>query len=262
MHKKLQTKIIPGLLEADINIIKKYTKILAPYFETKKINKIQFDICDGVYVKSLSYGKTQKEFKNLVTISNKLTDLYGVNVQLDMMTKMKAFTKDDKSETALDNFISNVSDLHIGDIIIHYDSMDKDEWDYLLESINYTNKTNKNKINIIPAFVYKNFSKDNSEGVIDFLKKYTEKNDTGFVIKNIQIMGIKTIGKQGQKFVTDILDIVKNIKSIYPKLKIQIDGGCNISNIENIISDGADSVVFGSQIFKGDIKANLRDIFV
>jgi ribulose-phosphate 3-epimerase len=73
-------------------------------------------------------------------------------------------------------------------------------------------------------------------------------------------MGIKTIGKQGQKLAEETFKILKDIKAnqTINKIKIQIDGGCSSQNIENIIQAGADGVVFGSQIFKGQVKDNLN----
>jgi pentose-5-phosphate-3-epimerase len=261
MKKNIQNKIIPGILESDLKVIKSHIKEMTPYFVSKKIKRLQFDICDGIFVKSQTFGNNPKEFKNLILLANTLSELYNISTQFDMMVKLKTFTREDKSKNKLDDLLDDIAVLNNAEIIVHYDSINTDEWDYLMETIKDINKINKKTnsnfkgISIMPAFIYKNLQDNNIADIIDFLKKYN--------FKKIQIMGIKTIGKQGQKLLLDIyniLQVLKNNKDI-KKIKIQVDGGCNLQNIDNLVTSGADNVVFGSQIFRGEVKNNIKEIF-
>ena len=115
-----------------------------PYFINKKIKTLQFDICDGVFVKTQTFGKDKKEFNNIIKLSNTLYEIYNMYIQLDMMISMKSFVNEDKSENILDIFIDNIRELQNGEIIVHYDSMynrDYSDWDYLLESVKDINKS-------------------------------------------------------------------------------------------------------------------------
>ena len=69
-------------------------------------------------------------------------------------------------------------------------------------------------------------------------------------------------GFGGQKFIPNSLEKIRKLKSLKEKLNnnllIEVDGGIKVSNVESVLKAGADVIVAGSAIFKGNISANVR----
>ena len=72
-------------------------------------------------------------------------------------------------------------------------------------------------------------------------------------------------GFGGQKFMPEVLEKVKKLKTICEDNKfnydIEIDGGINFENSKSAIEAGANILVSGTTIFKsndGDIKKNIE----
>ena len=72
-------------------------------------------------------------------------------------------------------------------------------------------------------------------------------------------------GFGGQKFISKILEKIKNLKKIKDEKKfkfdIEVDGGINFENNNMVINAGANILVSGTTIFKdnnGDIKKNIQ----
>ncbi|MEK7578435.1 MAG: ribulose-phosphate 3-epimerase [Patescibacteria group bacterium] len=57
-------------------------------------------------------------------------------------------------------------------------------------------------------------------------------------------------GKGGQEFIPKVLDKIKSLRQNFPNVKIEIDGGVRISNIEELKKAGVDVFVVGSGILK------------
>lgn len=65
----------------------------------------------------------------------------------------------------------------------------------------------------------------------------------------VQVMGIARVGFQGSAFDPRALELVKNLRSAYPNLSIQVDGGVKLENARAIAQAGANRLVVGSAIF-------------
>ncbi len=87
----------------------------------------------------------------------------------------------------------------------------------------------------------------NTDSNVEILFKYL---DTGLV-DCVLILGVNA-GFSGQKFNLETIQKVKTIKNKYPLVKIIVDGGVNLSNCQDIIKAGADSLVSGSALFESD----------
>ena len=57
-------------------------------------------------------------------------------------------------------------------------------------------------------------------------------------------------GKCGQKLIPECIDKILYLKSKNIKLDIQVDGGINLSNIDTLITKGANSFICGSSMLK------------
>ena len=97
----------------------------------------------------------------------------------------------------------------------------------------------------------------NPDTKIDIVENYLDKVDL------ILIMSVYP-GFGGQKFISDVLEKIKSLKSLKDKKKlnfdIEVDGGINFSNFKSVIDAGANVLVSGTTIFKennGDIKKNI-----
>ena len=97
----------------------------------------------------------------------------------------------------------------------------------------------------------------NPDTKIDIIEDYLDKVDL------ILIMSVYP-GFGGQKFISDVLEKIKNLKDLKDKKKlnfdIEVDGGINFSNFKSVIDAGANVLVSGTTIFKennGDIKKNI-----
>ena len=98
----------------------------------------------------------------------------------------------------------------------------------------------------------------NPESKIDLILNFLDKIDL------VLIMSVNP-GFGGQKFMPEVLEKIKNLKSIQNEKKldfdIEIDGGINFDNCKEAIDAGANILVSGTTVFKsnnGDIKKNIN----
>ncbi len=69
-------------------------------------------------------------------------------------------------------------------------------------------------------------------------------------------------GFGGQSYIPECIDKIRMIREIinenYKGVQLEIDGGVGLDNLEMNLEAGANVIVAGSAIFKGDIEANVR----
>ena len=77
-----------------------------------------------------------------------------------------------------------------------------------------------------------------------------------YVLEKVDMVLIMTVnpGFGGQKF----RDLKKMIDARGLKTDIEVDGGVNLSNVEEIMSAGANIIVAGSAVFNGDVAENTQ----
>lgn len=68
----------------------------------------------------------------------------------------------------------------------------------------------------------------------------------------IQLMGIRTIGSQGQPFDERVLERIGEVKKKYPKMEVSIDGSVNKDTLPRLRNAGADRFVAGSAILNAE----------
>jgi len=79
----------------------------------------------------------------------------------------------------------------------------------------------------------------------------------------ILVMSVEP-GFGGQKYIESSTQKIRNLKNIliergYNDIDIEVDGGINIANVREVVDAGANVIVAGSAIFKGDISSNTKD---
>ena len=88
-------------------------------------------------------------------------------------------------------------------------------------------------------------------------------------IHNIDLILVMSVnpGFGGQKFMPEVLNKIKELKTIKDKnqyhFDIEVDGGINFSNSKIVLEAGADILVSGTTVFKendGNIKTNIENL--
>ena len=115
----------------------------------------------------------------------------------------------------------------------------------------------KDSIDLIKSLGKKVGLSLNPDTPIDTIEKYLDQIDLVLVMTVYPGFG-------GQKFISKVLNKIKNLKSIKDENKfrfdIEVDGGVNFENNKLAIEAGANILVSGTTIFKnndGDIKKNI-----
>ena len=94
----------------------------------------------------------------------------------------------------------------------------------------------------------------NPETPVHWLEYYINQVDM------VLIMSVNP-GFGGQKFMPIALTKLQEVKALAeernPELLIEVDGGITVDNVQDILDAGANVVVAGSAVFKGDKKANI-----
>jgi ribulose-phosphate 3-epimerase len=102
------------------------------------------------------------------------------------------------------------------------------------------------------------------------LNPATPLNVLDYVLDELDMVLIMSVnpGFGGQKFINNSYDKIKALKKMIDErdlsVDIQVDGGVNFSNVEDILDAGANVIVAGTSVFSGDIEKNImrfKEIF-
>lgn len=92
---------------------------------------------------------------------------------------------------------------------------------------------------------------------VDELEPYADKVDM------ILIMSVHP-GFGGQSFIETSIEKIRQTKKMLDEkgllVDIQVDGGIGMNNVEEVLKAGANIIVAGSSIFRGDAGANTREM--
>lgn len=186
----------------------------------KDIKVIHIDIMDGHYVPNISIGLGQ------VAALRKLT-----KAEFDVHLMV----------TDPDQFVETLVDAGVNSITIHSEIAT-----HLYKSIHY-----------LKSFGIKAGVALNPATPISCLEYVYP------LLDRVLIMSVEP-GFGGQGFIPFALDKIKQLNDVKTKNKydftIQVDGGINLDNIENVVKAGARDIVIGSSLFKEDLSNNI-DLF-
>ena len=179
---------------------------------------IHIDVMDGMFVPSISYG--MPIVKSIRGITDKLFD-----VHLMIVDPIR--------------YIKNFVDVGADSVTFHQEATD-DPMAVIDEIHKYGKKAG---IAIKPATP------------IDAIVPYLEK------VEMVLVMTVEP-GFGGQQLIPESLDKVRELRKLIDKkgidVDIQVHGGIYIDNVEEILEAGANVIVSGSGIFKGNISENVK----
>ena len=211
-------EIIPAILPRDFAEIEEKVELITGISPI-----VQVDICDGKFVASSTwpYKKTDENFEKILREERGMPNWESINYEFDLMI-------DNPTEDDARKWLSAGAER----IVLHLES----------------SKDLSPVISVLDGLVEIGIA-INVKTDIKELAKYADR------IQYIQCMGIRKVGFQGQNFDPDVVDKVKEVKAMYPKLLVQIDGGVSLENAPLLKHAGADRLIIGSAIF-GDSRMN------
>lgn len=96
------------------------------------------------------------------------------------------------------------------------------------------------------------------------LNPATSVNTLEYVIKDIDMVLLMTVnpGFGGQVFISEMMQKIKDVRELCEKknckLLLELDGGITLENAGECIKAGADILVSGSSVFRGNIQENIQ----
>jgi len=198
----------------------------------------QVDICDGIFVKSITWPFTAKPSAGDEFMENNL-DLHfrkilneeeGMPFWEDIDFEIHLMVSD-----AVENF-DIYTKLGPKRIIFHLEAVgDLVSFRDFIEGIDmYVRDSIKIGVAFNPSFD------------IDALEPLVS------LVDFVQVMGIENVGFQGEEFNDICISHIKTLKEKFPDLIISVDGGINLDSASMVISAGAERLVIGSAIFNTD----------
>ena len=98
------------------------------------------------------------------------------------------------------------------------------------------------------------------------IKPATPVNDISHLLEDVDMVLVMTVqpGFGGQKYIEDCTEKIRELRELIEEddldVDIQVDGGINEDTLETDIRAGANLLVAGSYVFKGDLASNVRKI--
>ena len=204
--------LAPSILSADFGVLKEQLELI----DEAGAQYVHFDVMDGVFVPSISYG--MPVLKSIRKYTDRLFDVHL------MIVDPERYIKD---------FAEAGADI----ITVH------------AEACKHLDAT----IDLIKSC-------GAMAGVA--LNPATPVSTIKHVLDKVDMVLIMTVnpGFGGQKLIPYTIDKVRELCDLCNKLgvkiDIEVDGGINIDTIDDALDAGANIIVAGSAVFKGDVKAN------
>ena len=203
-----------------------------------EVRRIQVDVCDGKYVKNVSWPFTEYAKTDFA----KLFEKPDLDVFLPAWEKIN-YSVDLMVENPM-QYIESFVAYGVDEVIVHFRSLQDKETEF--QKILNMSKTFS--LSLVLAIDVKT----DLEEFVKFARKYIVD------LNGFQVMGIENIGLQGQDFSEMSLDIVRKLKQSFPDTRVLFDGAINDETIEEIKNAGVDVFCVGSFLTNSlDFEGNL-----
>ena len=96
------------------------------------------------------------------------------------------------------------------------------------------------------------------------IKPATPVNDISHMLGDVDMVLVMTVqpGFGGQKYIPyttqKIRDLKKMMEEKHCQADIEVDGGVSLNNVQEVLDAGANIIVAGTAVFKGDIRENVE----
>ena len=86
-----------------------------------------------------------------------------------------------------------------------------------------------------------------------------------YILPKVDMVLLMTVnpGFGGQSYISYCTEKIRKLKEMIErqglKTDIQVDGGINLDNVEMVMDAGANIIVAGSAVFKGDVEQNVQE---
>ena len=218
---------------------------------------MQIDVCDGRFVSSVSWpyisvagkgagassgAKAQAHAKSVAAIDEELAAFIedGLPHWEDLDYEIDMMVEDPVHE--IERWIA----VGAKRLVVHVKSLQKDGTS-LIDGLNIFFSTLEKEHGYVDAKHFDFFELGIAlemdtpvESIAPFIDRF----------HFIQLMGIDTIGLQGQVFDERVLDRVAEAKKLFPDVPVSVDGGVSLDTAAELADAGADRLVVGSAIFK------------
>lgn len=219
----MKNKIIPS------SPFKDYGELETLAMKAKgEVKRIQIDVCDGEYVKNVSWPFTEYKTNVFETLNQKndfdvfLPFWENLDYSVDLMVN--------HPERYIESFVA----YGIDQVVIHFRTLDEKNWKELVDMCE------KFQIEMVLAV-------DLKSNLQDFIK-FVETADQEVILTGLQVMGIENIGKSGQDFAPEALEIVKILRGKFSHLPIYFDGGISEATVEDVKKAGVEVFCVGSYL--------------
>ncbi|MDO5391710.1 MAG: ribulose-phosphate 3-epimerase [Eubacteriales bacterium] len=98
------------------------------------------------------------------------------------------------------------------------------------------------------------------------IKPATPVADITYILSDVDMVLIMTVqpGFGGQKYIEECTEKIKELKALIDEegldVNIQVDGGINDQTLATVLDAGANLIVAGSYVFKGDLEENAKSV--
>lgn len=185
---------------------------------------LHFDVMDGLFVPSISFGMP------VLASIRKETDMF-LDVHLMIREPIRY----------INEFVESGADL----ITVHYEACSD-----VLQTVTAIRAAGvKVGISIRP------------ETPVSVLRPFLNKIDL------VLVMSVNP-GFGGQKFMEGTYDKLRELRALMKETlgaergegipRVEVDGGINLENVASVVEAGADTIVTGSAVFRGDIADNTK----
>jgi ribulose-phosphate 3-epimerase len=179
---------------------------------------VHIDVMDGMFVPSLSVG-----FPLIQSIRKRTDRIFDVHLMIE------------EPRRYLDECVSAGADI----ITVHAEAC---------RHLDYTIKEIKKRGVLAGVAI-------NPETPIEHIQ---------YVLSQVDLVLVMTVnpGFGGQELIPYTLDKVRELKELVQRLglkvDIEVDGGITQANLQEVLDAGANIIVAGSAVFRGDIRENVR----
>ena len=210
----------PSILAADFNRLGEQIRIVRDC----GAHALHFDVMDGMFVPSISFG---------------MPVLASIRKETDLMMDVHLMVRE--PIRYVDDFVKSGADL----ITVHYEACVN-----VMQTILAVREAGvKVGLSIRP------------ETPVSVLRPFLDKVDL------ILIMSVDP-GFGGQKLMEGTYDKLRELRAMMADTlgaaagegvpRVEVDGGINLDNVADILAAGADTIVAGSAVFRGDIADNTK----